>query len=673
MFEKDPIWFSQVLMTYQDKMYDTEAFLRVSLSTNTQDFQYFNPVNLAISISTPTRTKVCSLNLPNSLDLYNSVLEVIRNPGNTFQGVEPVQILKKYGKDYDLILEFIVEPNNKRRVVRMIIRANETDTVKIVVPFDPIFTTLAFRVKYFQENYETISSTLVNTFLMKEVLTEIRQIPGLIKGIPGSITSISKGVPFTMTEEALSQPPISEEKKKHLEESYQSLDSFLGGNDLSNIKIPDIEEEPVKQEDELGFEIKKESKIEAPHVSGSFLVDSYLQKDIQKLIDFLNVSEMNKAPFLLIKSEFTKNLSFDVLPGLSREQEKSIIYLSKYLASSILKGNTENGSPIPLNLPILQYNPEKFDSKNFDLAIDLLVINGALREYRKRMESKISSDSFANGSISYALFRCYLDIFTFSFIREKDCKGLVGIVSARFSLFDSINFFRKLNNELDAYNLPKLDQKGVTSYIEEMIQKNVFGKNYLEEAHGKLFDMKFCKLPYNNNLSLEQIINELVPVEVMMKIGKKVPKDFPMSDPVREYFEKPKGTPGRPKTTTEKPSEPKKEEKPAENNIQRFARTFRDQIPEKIRDDVMKSLSDGSDRVFEMISQKYPVEEFGDDVIKGLYLWDPKKDPQQEKNYKHFYELYENELMTKELILAKLKKPEETKEKTLFEEIQFDV
>jgi hypothetical protein len=663
MFDKDPIWFSQLLMSYQDKMYDTEAHLRLSLSTNTQDFQYFNPVALAISISTPTRTKVSSLNLQNAFDLYNTFSVVLKSQDSLFQG-EPTQILKKYGKDYDLIFEFIIEPNNKRKVVRMIIRGNETDTVKIVVPFETIFLTLAMRIKYFQEHYESISASILSNFLLSNVLNEVRQIPGLIKGIPASITNIQGSVPISITTELLKESAMSEDKKQHLEESYQSLDNFLGGDNIENISIPDLQGE--KQE-------KIESNIVAPPKSNGSFIDNYLKRDVQNLINFLNVSEMNKAPFLLIRNELSKNLGFEITPGMSPQIEKSIIYLSKYLASSIVKGNTENQSPIPSNLPIFQYNPGEVKAENFDLAVDLLVLNGVFREYRRRMESKLAGDAFVNGSITYTLFRCYLDVICFSFIKEKDCKGLVGMATSRFTNFDSSNIFKKLNSELDAYNLPKLDSKCVATIVEEMIQKNVFGKNYLDESHNRLSNASFCKLPYNNNLSLEQIINELLPVEVMMKIGKKVPKDFPMSDPVRELFEKPKGAPtksvGKVPTETEIP----KKEKVSENNLLRFVRNFRDQIPEKIKESFVTAIGSGTERVFEKLLEKFSFEEFGEDIVKGLYLWDPEKDPQQAKNYKYFYELYENELMTKDLILSKPKQPEQKQEKTLFEEIQIDI
>jgi len=49
------------------------------------------------------------------------------------------------------------------------------------------------------------------------------------------------------------------------------------------------------------------------------------------------------------------------------------------------------------------------------------------------------------------------------------------------------------------------------------------------------------------------------------------------------------------------------------------------------------------------------LEEFGDDVIKALYVWDPESDPKITKNYKELLRRIETEIMEKDQILAAVK------------------
>ena len=46
------IWFSQTLLTFKDKQFATDGYLKVAISTNTEDYKYFNPPLFNISVST---------------------------------------------------------------------------------------------------------------------------------------------------------------------------------------------------------------------------------------------------------------------------------------------------------------------------------------------------------------------------------------------------------------------------------------------------------------------------------------------------------------------------------------------------------------------------------------------------------------------------------------------
>ena len=52
MYENGEVkWFSQTLMTHKDRHYHSDGHLRVSISTNTENYRLFSPPYLNISIS----------------------------------------------------------------------------------------------------------------------------------------------------------------------------------------------------------------------------------------------------------------------------------------------------------------------------------------------------------------------------------------------------------------------------------------------------------------------------------------------------------------------------------------------------------------------------------------------------------------------------------------------
>ena len=111
-------------------------------------------------------------------------------------------------------------------------------------------------------------------------------------------------------------------------------------------------------------------------------------------------------------------------------------------------------------------------------------------------------------------------------------------------------------------------------------------------------------------------------------------------------------------------SKPKKKKetstvKRSASNLERLIRTqFIDEIPEQYREKFMTYLVELGDKKFDLSTSKFPIDEFGDNVVKSLYLWDPKNDPIVSKNYKQFFMKVEQELMERDLILAKVNETE---------------
>ena len=56
-------WFGQTIQTYKDKIYGTQGYLRLSLTTNSDDNKQYNPPRLNINVSN-NHSKNMSLSRP---------------------------------------------------------------------------------------------------------------------------------------------------------------------------------------------------------------------------------------------------------------------------------------------------------------------------------------------------------------------------------------------------------------------------------------------------------------------------------------------------------------------------------------------------------------------------------------------------------------------------------
>jgi len=78
MYDNENVnWFSQTLLTFKDKQYSTDGYLKIAISTNTNDYKFFNPPLFNISISTNIQ-KTCNLNIQQAEDLLESFTQVLK-------------------------------------------------------------------------------------------------------------------------------------------------------------------------------------------------------------------------------------------------------------------------------------------------------------------------------------------------------------------------------------------------------------------------------------------------------------------------------------------------------------------------------------------------------------------------------------------------------------------
>jgi hypothetical protein len=153
----------------------------------------------------------------------------------------------------------------------------------------------------------------------------------------------------------------------------------------------------------------------------------------------------------------------------------------------------------------------------------------------------------------------------------------------------------------------------------------------------------------NSNFNKEQIINEIIPLEIAEMMGQDTP-NIEISDDVKKLF---KG---------EAKVEKKVEKK---NHLLRVVKTLENDIPEAHREEFLKFIESYADRNFDF-DGAFPYQEFGEDLIKALYVWKPDENQRIKNSLKFYQTQIEDEIMEKEHILAIDDKKEE-------KEIEIDI
>ncbi len=615
MYNESRKWYSQTLLYYEDHLYQTDGKLRVGISTNSSDDKNFNPPAFNISIS-HNYQKSCNLNIQQATDLVSALKKVLDQAT-----IEDVEILRRISKNLELSILFKTDQNDNA-VVQIILRSSSTDFTKIIIPID-VFSVLAHRLKNFVNNFDQLCYQLLMKNIDGEYGEIIRQLPGLIKGvssqiIPGQI--IDRGV---VESEAVEEAPS--------EQTIAELDSFLGTG-MENINISELESKQIKGEENIFNEVKSD------------LIDIVLQKKLSNLENILVHHDGSKQPTLDIKDELTISIGKDMsyLPNLDSDQLKSAVYISKLLCSLLTQAHIRFNSQIPTSTPILKYKVTEFSEENMDMAHDLLVCFAYGRSLRNRMSDK-STDFIVNKTRFYLQMRCYLDIFCFSFLEKANKAQLRSIISNRYKYFDSIGVFDDYKELLTKYNCTPINGVDIDIFVNEACEKVIGKTMYITEQHDNLVKENSFRIPSSNNFTLEQITNEVIPLEVDEKMGVTIDeKDAHKyaSAEVLNYFvdnKEPKVT----KTKKEKTS-----------NIIRFATHFRNEIPEQHREGFLEWLKIKESENFSFVGCEFPLAEFGGNIIKGLYLWKPVDDNKLVNNYKYFYTQFEECMLDKDHILA---------------------
>lgn len=626
MYDTDStMWYSQLLLNYIDKDYQTDGQLRISMSTNTKDFIVFNPVTLSISITDTiqNRSKNTILNIQNATDLFYSLKDFSNS-------TIPSQVLKKYNKGQDLVFDFIKDSRTQENIVRILIRNSDSDFTKVIVSYF-LFGVIIQRLKDFIEKYALYCVNIPNTFLLSEISKFIKTSVFSFKE-KSFVPSDAKFPPFN----------ISNNETKQTESTLEDLDKFIGGSEMINVVVPELKEIPV---------IKPVQERSIMKVESDF-VTKFLFNDLSTLESELESCKLQKNGIDYFIKRIQPLFDFPLL-NINEQEYKCLIYTVHVLSQTIIRSYIEKGIPFPPSIPVLKCHFKDISSKYIQFAFDLLVFNAYIRSYRKRLESSIN-DGLLNGSMFYLLFRCFTDVFCFSVIDNQDPTMLSGILMNIFTYYKSIGVFKKYDLKLEEYGAQPITENEIIGFIEEISSKVLNKSPFINQLQNTLYTNDSLKLDINIDFSLEQIINEVVPLEVALKL------DYDIT--TLDIYKLCSDDVIRAVTGKKKPKAKKDEE--LINNLFRLAKQYHHEVPEKYKQLFFEMISKNTEKYkFDFNKMNLPLEEFGENIVKILYCWDPISDPKITSNYKYFFEKFENEVMTKDLILSKMKTIE-VKEKT---------
>jgi hypothetical protein len=571
-------------------------------------------------------SKTCQLDIQTIHDLiksFDNAREAVKLNGN----FQPAQIKRIIKRNVQLLFSIFLDENKREALSKIEIISNESDFTRTIMPLNTFgaFTDIFrdFKRTYVQSCFVLVSQAVTSQFL---------EVPNLIKGLPSGIVS---KIPTQDIE-----VPVSEEVIKGSAETQKTAENFEA---FVNMNLDSMEVlELKKADDQVVIEIdSKFTKV-------------ILKNDLTTLETLMINDSLASSPLSGFRTKLSDLFDdgYKSLPGIDEKEMKSLQYMSKLYYSLAHQNYVNNGVSLPHVTPIFKYKAKEVTDDNIELAYDLLLFSLYIRGIRRRLEGK-EQDALKNCSIFHLQLRCFIDPFIFSFIDGMTVDKLNTVILQRYKYYKDLSVFSKYERKLTDYNCPELTENDISTMINELSEKVIGKTPYICELHDGSRGQNSLRLPSENNFTLEQIINEIVPLEVAEKMGKdlkddlvieQIKKSYTITDEILNFFKK-----------SNKPVKVKKESVVVKgNNLERVVKYFIDDVPEQYRDSFVKHIAEMGNVKFNFMTT-FPLDEFGENIIRALYVWDPENDPQVTKNYKHLLKRISTEIMEKNQILSSIK------------------
>jgi len=503
--QQETIWFNQELYRYTDEQSSDQTTLRLSLVTTTTNFQYFNRPFLSLQIGNSRYTKTAALYVQNVEDLYETFMVAAK----TLDWNKGVTIERRYKNRVGLSFSFSFSDVLNSRVVKVSIISNESDIMSVVLPVKPAFQTFVRRLKYFAEGYDNLAYQLLIQSTFSEERQIIRNLPLLIKSSIAQLVKVnSDNADKELVEKQEVPVQFTEENLDNMDHTNEEFERFIQDN-INTIEIPEI--------DKLATNTIQQEKT--THLSSNF-VSKVIENDLNNLEVKLNGLSATSNSIMLLAKELSEKCDVDLLKGVSENELKSLVYLSKLFKDVYLMNYTTNGVEIANSLPVLRFKSSLEPSESLsDIWKSILTCTSYIRVYRNRLKD-ILIDAYENGSVFYLHLRCFMDAFCFSFL-SKDLitlDELKSTIQERFNSFNSAGVFDYYKNVLEVNGVDQIDVDSILDFVTKTYN-SLDRIPYIGDLHKQLYEQASVKLPPESSLSIEQIIEEFVPLEVSVKVS----------------------------------------------------------------------------------------------------------------------------------------------------------
>jgi hypothetical protein len=638
MYNEDMYWFNSNLLSYYDDKYETKSHMRIAVSTSTIDKMNFSEPKISIGITNINKlSKVVNLSIYECTSLLGTLKQVVKNQESSFNSED--SITRKISNK-SLILKF--SKLDSEYIIRITIFVNESDNCEIIIPFE-VFTSILHILKSFVEDYINTTLNINRNSLLSLLEQESKVISKSIYTLPTLVTDLSNSVSVNDSNNIIS----STETEKDLSE----LNAFIGDN-FSNVEIPELEKiENVIVDPDKDESISKFTKT---------LIENDIGILEEKLITFATSKSINMSFQNWVQGEFETS----ILPGINENSYKSIQYITKVIYGICFRNYLDYQKPIPQKFYPIKYkcDSENILDSNKDLAYDLLLYLSYIRLCRERLGAVIP-DSIDNKSLLYLQLRCAADPLIFSFFNKNDNENIQNIISNRFLSYDKNKIFDSFKKVLTEFSCKQITDLDIRNMVQKIFEDVVKDEEYVDKLHTDYFHEGLLTVPYENDFTLEQIINEISVLDIEKKFSVDIVKNLlidkeKISDVTRNYFQKARDTKMRKDNNTQ------------QENLIRFAKSYRQEIPDDIEEDFWNFV-----KTFEgkLTFSSFPnIDKLGENLVKALYNWDPENS-HIINNYKYFVETIEKEIMSKDLIISRLKTHEEGGETTVENDWSFIV
>ena len=324
--------------------------------------------------------------------------------------------------------------------------------------------------------------------------------------------------------------------------------------------------------------------------------------------------------------------------------------MTKVLHNYFFKRFIDFGIPIPSSIPLLKYKCESPSQMNIEFAQDLLLTSIYLKCLRNKLSDKEANSSL-NKSVLYMNVRLFTDILIFSFIEGIDPANIKGRLVERFQFYNEKGVFNKYTKLLSTYNFPPISPGDIKDAADEFVEKAMKSPTYVTNLQDQYFNSKIVRISSDNGFSLEQIINEIIPIQCHIHNHC---HDATDDDCVRKTLDENKLINiSQELLDIIRPKDVAKIRKPSQKNLQRASTLFEDEIAESMKEKYLEYITylidESENKTFDF--NVIPLEFLGENILKVIYIWNEQGGV--DDTYANFMVKVEECPMTRDLIEIK--------------------